>query len=1161
MIPDDPSGTVDLPATLAERWDLLCDRFEDGWKEGRRPRIEDFLGDMPEPGRPALLRELLGLEMSYRHAHGERPGPEEYLARFPDFAAAIGAVFDETRRSPDPPPMRRIGTSEAGLNLLSGPGSRWLDLIGPGILSAMERDPAPPDPHGRGGAGRFRILRPHARGGLGAVFVARDEELNREVALKQIQERFAADPVSRARFLAEAVITGGLEHPGVVPVYGLGWHDGRPFYAMRLIRGESLKQAIDRFHEAGAPGDDPGARTLALRKLLGRFVSVCDAVAYAHSRGVLHRDLKPGNVMLGPYGETLVVDWGLAVPLATPTGEDVGTARPPSAGGDGAAGPGSVVGTPAFMSPEQAAGDRDRLGAASDVYSLGATLYCLLTGEPPFQGPDVAAALGRVRRGDFAPPARVDPGVDRALEAVCLKAMALDPAGRYPSPRALADDVERWLADEPVSVGREPLARRARRWARRHRTAVAAAAVALLASVVGLAAMASVQSRANRALKLAKKATEDALARSEEARERAEGVMNFLKGDILAAARPEGQAGGQGVSTTIRQAVDAAEPKVAARFKDQPLTEAEVRGALGETYWYLGEHTLAIRQLGRALEIIRAKLGPDHPETLVARNNLALAFSQDGRYDDAVRMHVETLKLMTARLGPDDPRTLSARNNLATAYNAAGRPGLAIPLLESTLKAREARLGPEDTQTFIARINLAAAYDKVGRTAEAIRMQERALRRLEATLGPDNPYTLDSRGFLATAYRSAGRAAEAIKLDEETLSRRTARLGPEHPDTLASRNNLAEAHRAAGRPTEAIRMHEETLRLGQARLGPDHPDMLSVRSHLAMAYADVGRVQEAVRLLEETLKLCEARLGPEHLDTLIKRNNLATAYRAVGRASDAARMLEGTLRLLEARLGPDHPLTLTSRGNLAAVYADAGRWDDAIRLEEGTLNLREARGADHPDTLLSRNNLATDYFQSGRRADAVALWEGTLPVARRVLGADHPNTLTFTANLASAQESLGRWGDAEAYRREILSIRRKADPAGGLALASALAGLGTNLLGQSRYGEAEPLLREALAIRAKGMPDDWLRFNAMSLLGGALLGQGKYAEAEPLVVQGYEGIRAREAKIFASDKSRLHEAAARLVGLYEAWGKADQAAEWKTRIGLTGFPSDVFARP
>ena len=194
-----------------------------------------------------------------------------------------------------------------------------------------------------GSGQRFRVLRPHAQGGLGAVFVARDEELHREVALKQILDRHADDPHSRARFLVEAEITGKLEHPGVIPVYGLG-HDpsGRPFYAMRLVKGESLKEAVARFHRAGGPGRDPRERALALRRLLGRFIAVCNTIAYAHSRGVIHRDLKPGNVLLGPFGETLVIDWGLAKVVGR--GPRAASTVPGSAGrrgrGDLAAGPG-----------------------------------------------------------------------------------------------------------------------------------------------------------------------------------------------------------------------------------------------------------------------------------------------------------------------------------------------------------------------------------------------------------------------------------------------------------------------------------------------------------------------------------------------------------------------------------------------------------------------------------------------------------------------------------------------------------------------------------------------------------------------------------------------------------------------------------------------------
>ena len=364
------------------------------------------------------------------------------------------------------------------------PGSPDASFVVSPPTKPGEANSAPPAP------ARFEVLRTHASGGLGRVSVALDNELHRHVAVKEIHPQLADHPESRARFLLEAEVTGSLEHPGVVPVYSLGtWSDGRPYYAMRLIRGQSLEEAVGQFH---AGSRDAGERELRLRKLLRRFIDICNAVDYAHSRGVLHRDLKPANVMLGPYGETLVVDWGLAKPAAgrdepAPSGES--WLAPTASGNTPATRAGSVMGTPAYMSPEQASGGLDRLGPASDVYSLGATLYTILTNRPPFAEESLGLMRARVMRGDFPRPRSVCCDVHRPLEAICLKAMALRPSDRYASARALAEDIEHWLGDAPVTAYREGRIERWSRWSRRHRAWARAGALSLvLVTAVSVAA-------------------------------------------------------------------------------------------------------------------------------------------------------------------------------------------------------------------------------------------------------------------------------------------------------------------------------------------------------------------------------------------------------------------------------------------------------------------------------------------------------------------------------------------------------------------------------------------------------------------------------------------------------------------------------------------------
>jgi tetratricopeptide (TPR) repeat protein len=612
-------------------------------------------------------------------------------------------------------------------------------------------------------------------------------------------------------------------------------------------------------------------------------------------------------------------------------------------------------------------------------------LYCLLTGRPPFVG-EAVDVIPRVPRGDFRPPRAHDSALDRALEAACLKAMALKPEDRYGSCRALAEDIERWMADEPVTAWREPVVRRLRRWARRNRTAVTGAAVAVLAGLIGLAAVAAVQSRARSVLEVknlqllaantatgraldettrAQAATQAALAQSEESRRRAESaeklarseadkakaINDFLTEDLLIQAEPANTAAEDHVS--LLDVLDRAAGKVGDRFAGQPAVEDALRRTIAGTYHGLASWAKAEVQWRSVLEAARRRLGGESPEVYWAASELA--------------------------------HTLRHRGQL---------------------------------------------------NAEVLEMAKSAAEGLGRTLGPD------------------------------------------HSLTLASRNSLAEAYQDAGRTAEAITMHEATLKQTESKLGLDHPYTLTSRNNLAAAYHTAGRTTEAIALDEAILELRESKLGPDHLDTLQSRNNLAAAYRDAGRTAEAITLLEATRKQLESKLGPDHPNTLISRGNLARAYHVAGQLDRAV-----------------------------------------ALFEQALPGFRAQVGPDHPYTLTTEQYLAEAYTAAGQ------------------------------------------HAKAEPLLRASLAIREKKQPNDWSTFHTRSLLGGSLLGQGQLAEAEPLILAAYEGLKAREAKIPGPRKSNLAKAAERVVQLYEAWGKPEQAAAWKAKLGMSDLPADLFAQP
>jgi WD40 repeat protein len=400
--------------------------------------------------------------------------------------AALLAAFDDALAAGGPSPA---AATPAGLGPRLEEDLECLHLLNQ--LRSGPPAPAGSQPSTAEPAERYRLSRLHAAGGIGQVWLAHDADLGRDVALKELRPERAQDPAITARFLREAHITAQLQHPGIVPVYELvpGTLDPddeaggeAPFYTMRFVQGRTLTDAARAYHAKRA---NRTAGPLDQAALLNAFVSVCNTVAYANSRGVIHRDLKGQNVVLGDFGEVMVLDWGFAKVLGRAEEEAGAVAPEPDLPADQTMA-GQVLGTPAYMAPEQASGRRDLIDRRTDVYGLGAILYEILTGRPPFAGVDTGEVLRKVREEEPPPPEAVCPGVPPALAAVCRRALARDPAGRYPSAADLGREVQHWLADEPVAAYREPPTARLRRWARRHRPAVAGLTALLVTGVAAL---------------------------------------------------------------------------------------------------------------------------------------------------------------------------------------------------------------------------------------------------------------------------------------------------------------------------------------------------------------------------------------------------------------------------------------------------------------------------------------------------------------------------------------------------------------------------------------------------------------------------------------------------------------------------------------------------
>ena len=879
-------------------------------------------------------------------------------------------------------------------------------------------------------AQRFRTIRPHARGGLGEVFVAMDEELQREVALKEILAEHADDGDCRVRFLREAEVTGRLEHPGIVPVYGLGvYPDRRPFYTMRFIKGESLQQALNRFHAADQPGRCPEQRRLELHALLRRFLDVCNALAYAHSKGVLHRDLKPENIMLGPFGETLVVDWGLAKILGKTDGPAPASVfRATVSSSATATQPGTIAGTVPFMSPEQAAGAVDDLTPVSDVYGLGAVLYCLVAGRPPFVQRDLHLLLKAVIGGAIRPPRQVKPSVPRELEAICLKAMALRPEDRYGSAKELAAEVEHWLADEPVTAYREPLPARVRRWGRRHRGWVAAAAALALTATAALAVgLGLVNAEKNRTAEEERK-TKAALVLVTEEQKKTQAALRAetTAKEQAQAAEKSAAEQRQLALKTVRGVVD----DIHAELKDRPALK-ELRKKL------LKKALDGLKEVARAADTVQQA---DHATIWVHRELGDVFANIDGNLEQAKKQYQLAFDL-AQRLAAADPSNAVAQGDLAAAYERIGdvqrRQGdgkAALASFQEGLKIDQ-KITAADPSNAAEQRRLAIFLELIGNV------------QLE--------FQGDSKAALAS-YQESLRICQ--KLADADPSKAVAQR-----DLIFSYRRIGQLQLEVQRDTKAALVsYQKGLKICQKLVDADPSnatvqlDLSDMHGRVAAVQVQQGDTKAALASFQEALKISQkmADADPSHFRTQAilssSLNGIGDMQLRKGDGKAALASFQAALKI-HRKLADADPSNTFSQKSVADSHAKIGgaqlKQGDgkaALASYQEALKIDQKRADADPKNAIAQSLLACSHislgavqFQQKDLKAALASFQEALQIDRKLADADPSNAATQSRlsteymNLGVVLENQGDLKAALASHQEALKICQKladADP-------------------------------------------------------------------------------------------------------------------------------------
>jgi serine/threonine-protein kinase len=857
---------------------------------------------------------------------GENPDVEAYIAAHPSLAEDLRKYFalaSAVDRYAD-------GTVDMASDVTDRrhPAHPATVAFTPSDAQSPASKPPGDEPHETFTGERFRKIRSHAKGGLGEVSLAQDEQLNRVVALKELQPKYANDAAKRTRFLLEGEVTGSLEHPGIVPVYAMGRDDqGRPFYVMRFIRGESLREAIRRFHDESKTGDAFSRNSLEFRQLLQRFVDVCNAIAFAHDRGVLHRDIKPENVMLGKFGESLVVDWGMArvVGRSLPEGNEDSIVHRPRPKHFSATREGSALGTPAYMSPEVAAGKLDQVGPPCDIFSIGASLYCLLTNRPPLHAETLTELLKKAERCDFPPAIEVNPRVPKALNAICCKAMALSATDRYGTALELADDIERWLADEAVHAYAESPAERALRWARRHRSwALAGAASLCIVAIVSTVAAGLI----NKSRREQVAAREEAVGRFAQSRRT---IDNWLKG-----------------FTSAVEFYPNTED-----FRDRILAQA------ADDYDSLAKQASDDPELELERGRILIKVG-DLRRDLFKNSEAQVAYSDAGKIFESLKQRGVQTAAATLEIANIDLRNgivAAEANNLEAASTYYTKAlGQLESIVGKDVDQKRVTLSQVDVHTSIGMLlnsqgNFAGAEDHL---QKAINLQSALVRATPTDLKLEGP-AADARVRLGQVLMQRGDARGAVAQFEQAANywdRRVA-LEPDHPDPFQLRAdvriNLATAWLLLGhyqKETDAYRAviaDYEKLR----KIRPDYVPYLEniaiVENDLGLQLNEIGQPREASELLikarDEFIQLRNidaqnSRLREELASCLI---NLGQAQQDLGQTQEALKSLESGEEILELLVSevPDQPMyqerSGICRSHIGQIQASLGNADEAVQ--------------------------------------------------------------------------------------------------------------------------------------------------------------------------------------------------------------------------------------